>query len=112
MATLSNGAAELAEKLLERAGLSELVERRLSVDEVRRWKPAPEPYRHAVRELAVSPGESVLVAVHPWDIDGAKRAGLQAAWLNRKGAPYPDFFEWPDATAATLGGLAEALLAS
>ncbi len=112
MATLSNGAAEVAEKLLERAGLSDLVERRLSVDEVRLWKPAPEPYRHAVRELAVSPGESVLVAAHPWDIDGAKRAGLQAAWLNRKRAPYPDFFERPDATAETLGGLAEALLAA
>jgi 2-haloacid dehalogenase len=43
MATLTSGAAEVAEKLLERAGLSELVERRLSVDDVRRWKPAPEP---------------------------------------------------------------------
>jgi len=111
MATLTNGAAKVAEKLLERAGLSELVERRLSVDEVRRWKPAPEPYQHALREVAVSPAECVLVAARPWDIDGAKRAGLQAAWLNRKRAPYPDFFERPDATAETLGGLAEALLA-
>jgi 2-haloacid dehalogenase len=112
MATLTNGAAEVAEKLLERAGLSNLVERRLSVDEVRRWKPAPEPYRHAARELAVSPGACALVAVHPWDIDGAKRAGLQTAWLNRKRDLYPDFFEQPDATAETLGGLAEALLAA
>jgi 2-haloacid dehalogenase len=112
MATLSNGAAEVAEKLLERAGLDDLVERRLSVDEVRRWKPAPEPYRHAARELGASPEECVLVAVHPWDIDGAKRVGLQAAWLNRKRAPYPDFFERPDATAETLRGLAEALLAA
>jgi 2-haloacid dehalogenase len=112
MATLSNGAAEVAEKLLERAGLDDQVEGRLSVEEVRRWKPAPEPYRHAVRELGASPGECVLVAVHPWDIDGAKRAGLQAAWLNRKRDTYPDFFERPDATAATLGGLAEMLLAA
>jgi 2-haloacid dehalogenase len=112
IATLTNGAAAVVKKLLERAGLSELVERRLSVDAVRRWKPAPEPYQHAVRELAVSPEECVLVAVHPWDIDGAKRAGLQAAWLNRKGSPYPEFFERPDATDATLGGLAERLLAA
>ncbi len=41
MVTLSNGAAEVAEKLLERAGLADLVERCLSLDEVRRWKPAP-----------------------------------------------------------------------
>jgi 2-haloacid dehalogenase len=96
MATLTNGAAEVAEKPLERAGLDDLVERRLSVGEVRRWKLAPEPYCHAARELGASPEECVLVAVHPWDIDGAKRAGRQAAWINRKRAPYPDFFERPD----------------
>ena len=112
MATLSNGAAEVAEKLLERAGLAELVERRLSVDAVKRWKPAPEPYLHAARELGLDPGDCALVAVHPWDVDGAKRAGLQGAWLNRKGAPYPEFFERPDASELTLGGLAQALLAA
>jgi 2-haloacid dehalogenase len=52
MATLTNGAAEVAKKLLERAGLADLVERFLSVDEVPRWKPASEPYLYAARELA------------------------------------------------------------
>jgi 2-haloacid dehalogenase len=112
MATLTNGAAEIATKLLDRAGLADLVERRLSVDEVRRWKPASQPYLHAARELGVPPEKCVLVAVHQWDIDGAKRAGLQAGWLNRRGGRYPDFFRPPDATGETLGSLAEALLAS
>ena len=112
MATLSNGAAELAATLLERAGLAELVERRLSVDEVQRWKPAPEPYLHAARELGVPAEQCALIAVHPWDVDGAKRAGLQGAWLNRSNNPYPAFFEAPDATAGTLGALADALLAA
>ena len=111
MATLTNGAAEIAEKLLARAGLVELVERRLSVDDVRRWKPAPEPYLHATRELRVPVEQCVLIAVHPWDIDGAKRAGLQAGWLNRSGSPYPDFFQAANVTGATLGALADALLA-
>jgi 2-haloacid dehalogenase len=112
MATLTNGAAELATRLLERAGLAELVERRLSVDDVQRWKPACESYLYAVREVGVSPQQSVLIAVHPWDIDGAKRAGLQAAWLNRTGGPFPSFFQPPDFTSATLGELADAVLAS
>lgn len=110
MATLTNGAAEVAERLLERAGLADLIERRLSVDEVRRWKPAPEPYLHAARELGVPTEQCALIAVHPWDIDGAKRAGLQAAWLNRKVSSYPEFFQPPDVTAETLGGLADILL--
>jgi 2-haloacid dehalogenase len=109
MATLTNGAAEVAERLLKRAGLAVLVERFLSVDEVRRWKPAPEPYLHAAQQLGVPPERCALIAVHPWDIDGAKRAGLQAGWLNRRGLRYPDFFLPPDATGKTLGVLTDAL---
>jgi len=111
LATLTNGAAAIAAALLERAGLAGLVERRISVDDVRSWKPAPEPYLHAARELGVPPDRCALVAVHPWDIDGAKRAGLRAAWLNRRNSPYPDFFAAPDARGETLAALADALLA-
>lgn len=111
MATLTNGAGEVAEKLLDRAGVAGLVERGLSVDEVRRWKPAPEPYLHAANELGVPPERCALVAVHAWDIDGAKRAGLQAAWLDRNDSLYPEFFRAPDATGKTLGAIADALLA-
>ena len=110
MATLTNGSAEVAEKLLERAGLADLVDRRLSVEAVRRWKPASEPYLYAARELSVPAEDCALVAVHPWDIDGAKRAGLRAAWLNRMRGPYPELFEQPDWSGETLGRVAEALL--
>ena len=112
MATLANGAAELATKLLERGGLAHLIERRLSVDDVQRWKPARQSYLYATRELGVSPEHCALIAVHPWDIDGAKRAGLQTAWLNRTNSSFPNFFQPPDFTSATLGGLAGALLAA
>jgi 2-haloacid dehalogenase len=111
MVTLTNGAAEIGAKLLERAGLAELVERTISVDEVRRWKPAPQPYLHATRACGLPPEECVLIAAHPWDVDGAKRAGLKAGWLNRKPADYPNFFERPDVSGDTLGGLVDALLA-
>ncbi len=66
MATLSNGAAEVARTLLRRAGLAGLVEQTLSVDDAGRWKPAPDPYLFAARTCGVAPGECVLVAVHPW----------------------------------------------
>jgi 2-haloacid dehalogenase len=110
MVTMSNGASAIAEGLLERAGVADLVERRLSVDDVRCWKPAREAYRHAVETAGVHPADAMLVAVHPWDLDGAKRAGLQAGWLDRDGTPYPrEVFAEPDVQATTLGGLADAL---
>jgi 2-haloacid dehalogenase len=109
IATLTNGSASIARGLLERAGLDELVERHIDVTEVSRWKPAPEPYRHACQALGVAEGEAVLIAVHPWDIQGAKRARLRAGWLNRDGVPYPDVFAQADATAADLPALVRAL---
>lgn len=105
IATLTNGSATTAEALLERVGLHELVERNLAVGEVGRWKPAPEPYHHACRTLGVAEGEAVLIAAHPWDVHGAKRAGLRSAWLDREGRPYPQVFARPDATARDLPAL-------
>jgi 2-haloacid dehalogenase len=48
----------------------------------------------------------LLVAVHPWDIDGAPRAGLSTAWVNRTGAPYPACFTPPTHTVSGLTDLA------
>jgi 2-haloacid dehalogenase len=110
IATLTNGGAGMATGLLERSGLDDLVERNLTVAEVHRWKPAREPYQHACRALDVAEGEAVLVAVHPWDVHGAKRAGLRGAWLDRDGSPYPDVFERPDATGRDLPELARVLV--
>jgi 2-haloacid dehalogenase len=110
VATLTNGGAAIVKGLLERSGLDGLVERNITVDEIRRWKPAPEPYRHACRTMDVVEGDAVLIAVHPWDVHGAKRAGLRGGWLDRDGSPYPDHFERPDVTAPDLPALAQALL--
>ena len=109
IATLTNGSADIARGLLERAGLDGLVERNLDVTQVRRWKPAPEPYLYACRELGVAPAEAAMVAVHPWDVHGAVRAGLRGGWLDRAGAPYPAVFERPAVGAPELPSLARAL---
>ena len=53
--------------------------------------------------------DAMLVAVHPWDIDGAARAGLATAWIDRTGAPYPEYFTAPDLAACSLVELADQL---
>jgi 2-haloacid dehalogenase len=110
IATLTNGSAETTRTLLERGGFADLVERCMSVADARRWKPAPEPYRLACERCAVAAGRVALVAVHPWDVHGARRAGLLGAWLNRAGLPYPPFFAEPNASAGDLPALADRLL--
>ena len=53
LATLTNSTAEVAEAQLTNAGLIEYFDPALSVDPVRRFKPAIETYRMAARELGV-----------------------------------------------------------
>ncbi|MQA27530.1 MAG: haloacid dehalogenase type II [Micromonosporaceae bacterium] len=109
--TLTNGSVETTSALLERAGLAAHIAHVVSVDAVRRLKPAPEPYRHAAAVLGVPAGDLALVAAHPWDCAGARHAGLRAGWVRRGDARWPRVFPPPDATAATLPELVDALLA-
>ena len=45
------------------------------------------------------------MAVHPWDIDGAARAGLRTAYVDRTGADYPSHLTPPDGTVASIAEL-------
>ena len=49
------------------------------------------------------------MAVHPWDCNGAKAAGLKTAFIARKGEEFPEIFQAPDYHAASLEDLAEQL---
>ncbi|RZT85378.1 2-haloacid dehalogenase [Pseudonocardia sediminis] len=107
--TLSNGGVPVAEKLLGDAGLRDEVEHVLSVDDAGIWKPATAAYTYAARVCGTSPEEMVMVAVHPWDLHGAHRAGLRTAFVNRDGATYPTHLTPPDHTVTALPDLAPLL---
>ncbi|HBO53863.1 MAG: haloacid dehalogenase type II [Kytococcus sp.] len=109
LVTMSNGAASVADQLLARAGIRDHFEALLSVEDASLWKPAAAAYAYALGRSGVDPMDAVLVAVHPWDIDGAARAGLATAWVNRTGGPYPDCFRAPDLRVGSLTELAEEL---
>lgn len=105
--TLSNGSIQVAERLFTDAGIRDYFERLLSVEDAGAWKPSVASYKYAANICSVDPSDMLLVAVHPWDIDGAKRAGLQTAWVNRQNQSYPAHFLTPDHSIATIIGLAE-----
>jgi len=105
LVTLSNGSTEVAERLFAAAGIRQHFERLLSVEDAGVWKPAPEAYAYAARVCSVDPAAMMLVAVHPWDIDGAKRAGMRTAWINRRAQRYPGHFLAPDHSVTTVSDL-------
>ena len=109
LVTLSNGATSVAEELFDRAGIRGSFEALLSVEDAGVWKPAPGAYAYALERCGVDPSDAMLVAVHPWDVDGGARAGLGTAWLDRTRGPYPEFFRAPDLAPRSLVELADQL---
>lgn len=109
--TLSNGSASVADALLARAGVRDSFERLLSVEDAGGWKPVTTAYQYAAAVTGVRVDDLLLVAVHPWDVHGAVRAGLRTAWVDRRASRYPDYVATPELTVRSLDELADHLLA-
>ena len=109
--TLTNNTAEISGQQLSRAGLLNIFERRFSVDEVRRHKPAPEIYAAVARAMQTQPSKICLVACHTWDTLGAVAAGWQAALVLRPGNALLDVGPQPQITGADLNEIAAKLIA-
>lgn len=107
---LTNGNADNTRTLLQRAGLIGIVERIISIDEIRRWKPAREVYLHAVKAMNVKSEQMALVAAHAWDVHGASQAGLVTGWVSRLEKQYFPGMNPPDASGDTLVEVSRQLL--
>jgi 2-haloacid dehalogenase len=63
----------------------------VTVEEVKKYKPAMEVYHHLAEKVGMDPKDPKdleriwLVSGNPFDIVGARAAGLNAIWINRKG---------------------------
>jgi 2-haloacid dehalogenase len=81
VATLSNGHVALLVDLARHGDLR--FDALLSTELAHVYKPAPEVYLTAARLLGVAPSELMMVAAHPWDLEGARAAGLRTAFVDR-----------------------------
>lgn len=57
----------------------------ISCEFIGRYKDDPLTYQTAVRWLGLQPGQVMMVAAHPWDLQGALRVGLRSAYVPRPG---------------------------
>ena len=91
-AILSNGSPDMLEAAVQSAGLAPLFDAILSVDAIRVYKTAPDPYRMVEKRFGVAPGAVSFQSSNRWDIAGARHFGFRTVWINRAGLPdeYPD----------------------
>jgi 2-haloacid dehalogenase len=109
MAALTNGSGEVASAQIDNAGLGDLLERVISVEEVGRFKPDPAPYLHAAQVMHVPIGGMMLVAAHDWDCAGAMAVGAQAAFMRRPGVSWSLPAVMPDLIVEDVAELAAVL---
>ncbi len=109
LASLGNGSKQVADKLFENAGLSSMIEMRLSIDEVKHWKPHAAAYQYADGKLGLPASEVTLLAAHAWDVQGARRAGLRGAWVGRLEKKFKPAMGEPDLAADSIAELVEKL---
>lgn len=104
----SNGSRQSVELLFDNAGMMAMFDDIISVEEVRRFKPDAVVYAHLRQRTHSRADNTWLVSSNPFDIIGARYAGLHAAWIQRN--PKTPFEPWgdpPDMMASDLEALAD-----
>jgi 2-haloacid dehalogenase len=109
LAVFSNGTQAMIENCLGNSRLGDFFGQRISVDEVRAFKPSPVVYRHAAGRLSRPVGQLRLVTSNAFDCVGASAAGMRTAWVNRAAAPFDTIGAQPDLTVPALDHLPAAL---
>lgn len=105
-AILSNGTPSMLAAAVESAGLHELLDAVLSVDQVGVFKTDPRTYGLVHSHFGCAPHEVSFQSSNRWDVAGAAKYGFRTVWINRAGRPdeYHDFP--PDVTLGSLAALA------
>ncbi len=79
----SNGTAVAIETLLVSAGIRDLFQGVVSVDDLKSFKPNPAVYSHFLRKSEATGKDAWLVSGNPFDVIGAMSAGMKGVWLKR-----------------------------
>lgn len=112
LTALTNSAQAMVDRQFDNAGLRPLFEHVLSVEAAQCYKPHPNAYAVAVNALGVPAGQLRLIAAHDWDVTGALRAGLKAAFVARGGAVYHGAGDAPDIAGETFDEVVQAIIAT
>ena len=111
LTALTNGSLDTAKQQLQSAGLADCFDAIMAVEEVKRYKPAPEPYRMVAERLGIATAEMTMVAAHAWDIAGAASAGCRTAFVTRPGKVLNPAGIQPDLQGGGMQEVVEKILA-
>ncbi len=106
---VSNGDPDMLDSMVDHADIGDLLEDTISADEIGTFKPDSALYRHAAARTGTPIDEIAHVTAGWFDVMGARHAGMQGVWANRKEAAWEPFDGSPDLVVEDFHDLAEEL---
>jgi 2-haloacid dehalogenase len=110
LVTLTNSPPAMVQMQIDNSGLGGFFDLLLSVDAVKKFKPAREVYDMAAGELGEQPEGLWMIAAHNWDTSGALAAGWKAAFVGRPGMVTGALDRTPTARGSDLGEVAARII--
>ncbi len=111
LAILSNGSAAMLAAAAANAGIGDLFDAILSVEDVKVYKPHPSVYQLACTRFNLPAHRICFLSSNGWDAYSAKAFGFRVLWCNRFGQAPERIPETPDAQITTLAEVPEIVLA-
>lgn len=102
---LSNGAPKMLDAAIGSAGLSDLLDYSLSIEDVGIYKPDPRVYQLAVDRVGVEADQICFMSSNAWDAYGASHFGFRVVWVNRFAQPPEQIPGKPDSEIEDLSAL-------
>lgn len=92
---LSNGSPDMLQGAARSAGITELLDAVLSVEDVGVFKPHAKVYDMVTDRFDCAAGEVLFVSSNGWDACGAAGYGFRTVWVNRTSAPMDRLYATP-----------------
>ncbi|MGF1669827.1 MAG: haloacid dehalogenase type II [Balneolaceae bacterium] len=109
--TLTNSSSDALHTQMQNAGLSDLFDGHISVEEFGIYKPHRVVYKKAAEQVGIKPSVCMMIAAHDWDIMGAAWVGFQTAFITRGGRSYTHNSPLPDLIVSGIEKLCLELIA-
>ena len=101
-AILSNGSPDMLNGAVSSAGLGEVLDDVLSVQNVGIFKPHKSVYDLVMKRFNCTPEQVLFVSSNCWDACAAVKQGFKTAWVNRAGVPMERLPWTPEITLKDL----------
>lgn len=103
---LSNGSPDMLSGAVTSAGIGDVLDAVLSVEDVGVFKPDVRVYDLVGQHFGCAPGEVLFVSANGWDAAFGAAYGFDTLWVNRGGEPMDRLSGAPGRVAQDLTGVA------